>query len=162
MAARRSFLDNITKTETCWLWNGSRDGHGYGQVRVNGAKRMATHVSLGLHRGILVPKGKLVCHKCDNPRCVNPEHLFVGTYKNNYDDMVSKGRRKTPSTINPRTGKIEHITGEKNSQSKLTELAVIDIRKRAVRGNQRLLASEYGVHHSLVQQVVKRRIWNHI
>lgn len=84
----------------CWLWLGSIDRKGYGQIRVPLADggnqlRVATHVSVELHGGT-VPPGMCVLHRCDVPGCVNPDHLFVGTFKDNTQDMIRKGRNSPP------------------------------------------------------------------
>ncbi len=76
----------------CWLWTGSRNQKGYGWSRIQGiSTRMAHRISWLLHRGD-IPEGVLVCHKCDTPSCVNPDHLFLGTQKDNLLDMSRKGR----------------------------------------------------------------------
>jgi hypothetical protein len=80
----------------CWLWSGSLDRKGYGQIRVpGGVLRCATHVALEL-AGRALPAGMIACHRCDNPSCVNPDHLFHGTHKDNTHDMMRKGRHSPP------------------------------------------------------------------
>ena len=83
----------------CWLWDGSYDRKDYGQLRVArrgaGSLRPATHIALEL-AGRSVPVGKLVCHHCDVPACVNPGHLFIGTARDNTQDMMRKGRNSPP------------------------------------------------------------------
>lgn len=75
----------------CWLWTGSMDGHGYGQIRDKRKNRAAHRVSMEL-AGVTIDDGKIVRHKCDTPACVNPDHLIVGTMAENTADMVSRGR----------------------------------------------------------------------
>jgi len=81
----------------CWLWEGSRDRKGYGQLRISHSGprslRYATHISLELD-GRPVPAGMLACHTCDIPSCVNPDHLFIGTPLQNTADMIAKGRER--------------------------------------------------------------------
>jgi hypothetical protein len=88
----------------CWLWDGSCDRKGYGQLRVTkSVLKYATHVSLEL-AGRSVPDGMHVCHHCDNPACVNPAHLFIGTQKDNTADMIRKGRGSKPPLAKPGQG----------------------------------------------------------
>jgi len=77
----------------CWLWMGCCDKYGYGQISVKRKAKAAHRVSWELHNGP-IPKRLLVCHKCDVQSCVNPEHLFLGTQKDNIRDCISKGRFK--------------------------------------------------------------------
>lgn len=77
----------------CWPWKGGFYPDGYGRVRMGGKPKRAHRVAYELANGP-VPKGLLVCHTCDNPKCCNPSHLFAGTRQDNFDDMVRKGRAK--------------------------------------------------------------------
>ena len=87
-------FDRLTIPEPnsgCLLWLGSVNQHGYGQMRVDRRSRQATHIALELS-GRSVPKGMRACHRCDNPFCVNEEHLFIGSQADNVADMVAKKR----------------------------------------------------------------------
>ncbi len=89
------FWKHVHKTDSCWLWTASVNDKGYGQLFVGVGKSplRAHRVSWELHRG-LIPIGLLVLHHCDNPPCVRPDHLFLGTYKDSTQDMISKGRQR--------------------------------------------------------------------
>jgi len=90
------FWPKIEKTNSCWNWMANKNNHGYGMVLYGDRKRLAHRISWELHNG-KIPKGLCVLHKCDNPACVNPDHLFLGTIRDNYEDMVKKGRHPPPS-----------------------------------------------------------------
>lgn len=78
----------------CWLWLGFCQENGYGQLHARSlGERTAHRASYVLHRGD-IPKGSLICHKCDTPSCVNPDHLFIGTAKSNMEDMSNKNRHR--------------------------------------------------------------------
>jgi len=106
-----------------------------------------------------LPEGLCVCHTCDTPICVNPRHLFLGTPADNHADMTAKGRANHAAKSQP---------GEFNPTSKLTNIQVLDIRRRVVMngsgrpGNWRQLAAEFNVCASTIRQIAKRQIWKHI
>jgi HNH endonuclease len=133
----------------CWLWTRSCDTYGYGQIRLGRAtdgKANAHRVSWALHKGE-IPKGMCVLHKCDTPGCVNPDHLFLGSYGDNTQDMMRKKRHRPP------VGKI-------NGRAKLTEAQVLAIRVDP-RGD-REIAKDYGVWPSRIYDIKKRRNWVHV
>lgn len=84
----------ITKgAEECWPWIGGTTPFGHGVFRWNGKNQIASRLVWQMYVGI-IPNGLCILHRCDNPRCCNPEHLFLGTKKHNTDDMINKGRQK--------------------------------------------------------------------
>jgi hypothetical protein len=141
----------------CWLWMGANDNKRYGQIRANGRKGKllkAHRVSWELHKGS-IPPGMNVLHQCDNPPCVSPYHLFLGTLSDNSQDSVNKGRnifQKHPE---------KHPQGESVKQSKLTVEQVKEIIKRHQDGNvtQTFLAHEYGVTPANISEIVRGNTW---
>ena len=97
MSARQlsTFWNRVEKTEGCWLWRGSRTTAGYGNVRVGPKNKYAHRLAWELTNGA-IPNGLHVCHRCDNPPCVRPDHLFLGTGKDNARDSMQKGRHSPP------------------------------------------------------------------
>lgn len=96
MNSARELLNNTIKTKSgCMEWKGATDPTGYGRVRVFG-KSINTHRAILILMGTKIPDGYDVCHKCDNPACINPKHLFVGTRSDNVKDCVKKGRFSRP------------------------------------------------------------------
>ena len=89
----------IDRSTSCWIWVGCIGTRGYGLMTVN-KKTMSAHRLSYLHFVGDIPRGMFVCHSCDNPSCVNPRHLWVGTPKDNTADMMQKGRRKGPNKRN--------------------------------------------------------------
>lgn len=144
------FWKNVVKQDGCWGWLGPTD-KGYGLMRTSatgGARSYASRFSYILHNGP-IHRGQLVCHRCDNPPCTNPEHLYVGSYKDNKQDSVRAGT---------------HARGETDGNSKLTTLAVRDIRASYANGtaDQAALATRYGVNQATISSVLKRKTWRHV
>lgn len=128
----------------CWVWTGCRSRHGYGRISVERKPRGAHRVSYELHVEP-IPHGLHVMHKCDNPCCVNPSHLTVGTQQDNVRDMVQKGRRV--------------------ANTRLTEEQVRDIYNRAHSGPRGIctqLAQEYGLSLAQVSHIKRGRRWPHV
>lgn len=155
MPVEERFWMRVTKTEGCWNWVGA-NVNGRGQIYVTGRSELAPRISWQMHFGP-IPDGLLVCHDCDNPACVRPDHLFLGTYQDNAIDAAVKGRNtgQLHPELVPR--------GEKHGMAKLNETAVVAIRLRAGMGeSQRRLAGIYGVAHSAIGSIVRREAWKHV
>ncbi len=97
----KRFFDKVDKTDTCWLWTAaSRGKSGYGAFKINGKVVDSHRVSYMILCGE-IPNGMYVCHACDNRKCVNPEHLFLGSPKDNWQDGFDKGRIKLLGGMDP-------------------------------------------------------------
>lgn len=130
----------------CWVWVGNRSDDGYGRVRVDGKKRRAHIVSYERVNGA-VPEGRMVCHRCGNPLCINPAHLYAGTYEDNYADMVRHGRANRPK-------------GEAIHTAKLTPELVRAIRQ--AKGSNRELAKQFNIGKSTIQTIQSGIAWRHV
>ena len=144
------FQQYVQKTEECWLWIGSCNKQGYGQIGSGPPRNTmlrAHRVSYELHYGT-IPNEMDVCHHCDNPPCVNPAHLFLGTARDNAQDARRKGR----------TAK-----GERQGHSKLSTADVYSIRYRSLQGERNInLAKEYGVTDATICEILHRKSWQHL
>jgi hypothetical protein len=143
------FWNKVNKTETCWLWTGGKNQKGYGlwKREYKGKNHSVHRLSYELHKGP-IPEGMLICHTCDVPSCLNPDHLFVGTALDNAQDRDRKKRR--------------NVVGERIGTHKLTEEQVLQIRKRFTSRNSAQLAKEFGVSRTCIYLIVSRIRWNHI
>ncbi len=143
------FWAKVIRADGCWDWIGYRDKAGYGRLGLGGRRRgigKAHRVSWELHFGP-IPEGLMICHKCDNPPCTNPEHLFLGTMGDNMRDMSRKGRAG-------------RVFGPDNRRSRLTANAAMEIYRRAASGEQmKKLSAEFGVTPPAVRDIVRGITW---
>ena len=141
-------------TGDCLEWTGSRNEHGYGSVRVDRklwkAHRFAWHLCYGS-----IPDDLDVLHRCDNPPCCNPAHLFLGTAADNGQDMSRKGRHGSVSQPH------RVARGERHGHARLTRTQALEIRRRGDAGeSQLMLATEFGVARRTVNSIIRRVTWN--
>lgn len=153
MKARERFEQKFEKKgpDECWPWTGSKTGEGYGQMVLKGKIRRAHRIMYTNYVG-KIPKGKLIRHLCNNPACVNPKHLAVGTDQDNMDDKVKAGRQPSHK-------------GESNPKAKLTKHEVQRIRREYNKGrgvSQVALAFRYGVSPETIYDVVSGRTWKDV
>lgn len=149
----RSFWSKvIAGNNSCILWVGTKTDRGYGSMwhPFKKSMRPAHRVAFEIEKGE-IEKGKEVCHKCDNPSCVNPNHLFVGSHTDNMVDMTNKGRNVA-------------FKGESNGSSKLTEAQVLEIRGKYIpwKYGTIKLSKEYGVSQPLIMGIVSGKTWKHV
>lgn len=146
------FWSKVNKTDDCWLWAGrSIASGGYGAISNKRGHMLKAHrLSYELANGP-IPEGLYVYHKCDNPPCVNPSHLFLGTPADNVKDMEDKGRDRK-------------AFGEMAPKSKLTERQVLEIRELFPKLNisYSAMGRRYGVKHSAIKNIINRKHWKHI
>lgn len=139
------FWSRVDKSGDCWLWTAGVDGSGYGLTKWADKTIGAHKLAYILTNGEL-PEGREVCHRCDNPPCCNPEHLFAGTHLENMRDCVAKGRLTPP----------RRLYGDQNPLAKLSDQEVEIIKHRAASGErQTTLAKEFNVSNGLICMVLK-------
>lgn len=147
-------VDTSAGPKGCWLWTGSQTTDGYGQVglgRRDDGTDYAHRVSFTLNVGA-IPDGLFVCHACDNPPCVNPGHLFLGTAEDNSHDARDKNRLRVPK-----------LHGENAAPAVLTEAQAIEIIARRESGELlSTLAKEFGVTETTISYLVRGRTWKHL
>ena len=143
-------LDPPDPVTGCIEWNGRKTPKmGYGRIVINGVAQVVHRVMWEVRHGP-IPEGMLVLHHCDNPPCCNDEHLFLGTYQDNTDDMIAKGR--SPD-----------VKGSKNGFHKLSDEEVIEV-KRLISCGQKIqvIADRFKVTKSAISDIKRKKRWSHI
>lgn len=155
------FWEKVQKTDFCWVWTGPTSS-GYGVIgvggsRAHGAPTVYTHrLSWEIHHGPIAD-GLHVLHHCDNPPCVNPDHLFLGRHLENVRDMWAKGRAAVQ--VDPSRA----ARGERNGAHKLTEEQVREIKQALALGAvKKYLAAQYGVTPRVMTLIARGELWRHV
>ncbi len=159
---KQRFWCKVRKTAKCWFWTASCDDSGYGQFRFRGTMVGAHRVAWILTFGEIVDVLG-VLHKCDNPCCVRPSHLFLGNQRKNVLDMLSKGRQAS-GVLNGRYTQPESTPrGEDHCRAKLLETDIRRIRRMHRRGcKQAHIAGRFGVSQPLISKILSKQSWRHI
>ena len=147
----------ILEDNECWEWQAGKNYKGYGEFYVAGERHLHAHQISWIHRNDEIPEGMCVLHRCDNPSCVNPNHLFLGTNQDNVTDKMNKGRWKSHFLVGE-----EHPQHGTNSKfNKLSEQDVKDIREKYKAGQTlRSIAKEFGVVHGVINNIIQGRKWS--
>lgn len=150
LMARLTRGSEKSEVNGCINWIKATNGIGYGTLKIKGKTEYAHRLSYSLHNGEIDSDIK-VCHKCDNPSCVNPYHLFLGTQSDNMKDCYDKGRSK----IKPHS-----MSGAENPNAKLTEEEVIKIKSLIENGDtEQSIASKFNVSQGLINSIKKGKLW---
>lgn len=147
------FWEKVSKADhplDCWEWIAAGRGLGYGCLKIAGRVYDSHRLSWLIHFGD-IPTGQYVCHKCDNRRCVRPDHLFLGTPQNNFDDMRSKGRER-------------RAVGERCHAAKITADIVTQIRTLALDPSLSYtdIGNLFGIERTTAAQIARGRAWKHV
>lgn len=154
--------------ENCWNWTGALFAQGYGCIGISGGKVVKAHRFSYEHFIGQIPEGKLVCHKCDNKKCINPGHLFLGSHHDNNLDCVRKGRHPLiKKGVLPE--QFRKCIGSLASNAKLNEEIVKDVRKRLrnedsvnMRDVVNGIIRDYGLKRDHISSIKTNRIWRHV
>lgn len=143
------FWSHVDTSADCWIWRGTYRADGYGQFFVSGRRLRAHRVAFELSKGP-IPSDLCICHRCDNPACVRPSHLFLGTIHDNINDRHIKGRSTGPR-------------GANNAAAKLSGSDVLQIRLLHAEGlNCVAISRLYPVGKTTVQKIIRRETWTHV
>lgn len=150
------FWSKVDKTDKCWLWIAFRNPKGYGQFKPPGQNpKLAHRVSWEMVNG-KIPPGMFVCHKCDNPPCVNPEHLYIGTPADNTRDMKNRGRQQWFGNYDRR--------GSRNYAAKLTEvdIPIICIMNKKLGLSPTEISRKFDVNATTIVRILSGAGWAHV
>ena len=143
---KERFMKNVRRSDGCWEWTGAKDDKGYGLFWLKGSAKRAHRLMVEMHTG-LKPEGAVILHSCDNPSCVNPEHLSVGTQRDNVLDMHTKCRAASK-------------VGTLNGASKLDEATVLAIKSSC--DGHTALGRRYGVSKTTIMRIRSGKSWSHV
>lgn len=134
----------------CIEWTASLNNHGYGQWHIPKSRQNLTaHRAAYIFANGPIPDGLHVCHSCDNRKCVNSKHLFLGTNADNMADKIKKGRQRAGG-----------LSGEKNNKAKLTVAQIEELRKYTGRLNIKSLSAQYGIGKSQIHRIIRGEQWS--
>ena len=150
------FWDKVSKSEGCWNWIASKYPCGYGAINIRRKCFGAHRMSWLIHHGD-IPDDCEVCHYCDDPSCVRPDHLYVATHAQNIKDMHSKGRGVYSPNFPPPP------KGELNWKSRFKTEDILEMRSLSERGvSQRNIAILFKTSHPVIGRIIRRESWSHV